>query len=336
MQNVVSHQGKSIYKPRHMMNIVFLDGKTVNPGDLSWKELESLGRFTVYPESSRSEGIERGRDADIILSNKFIIDAEVLSHWPKVKFICITATGYNNIDLATCKDRSIIVSNVSGYSQHSTAQHTIALLLELCNHCGDYNDSVQNGDWVRNGVWSYTRKPLLELAGCTLGLIGLGSIGKQVANVARALGMRVIATTRSHQSGIIDHTEMLTLEALLNLADVVSLHAPLNDESFEVINKKNLSKMKNSALLINTARGGLINEVDLRQALISKEIKGAAIDVLSSEPPQENHPLIGLDNCLVTPHIAWASGTSRKKLLSIVASNIKNWKEGTPQNIITE
>lgn len=318
-----------------MLNIVYLDGKTVNPGDLDWNVLQTLGNFSVYPQSTRAEGIERGAEADIILSNKFIIDEEVLEQWPKVKYICITATGYNNIDVAAAKNRSIPVSNVSGYSKHSTAQHTISLLLELTNHCGDYNASVQSGDWVKSGVWSYTRNSVMELKGLTLGLIGFGSIGNEVSAVARALGMVTIANTRSRTSGVVDGTAMVQLDELFLRSDVISLHAPLNKDTISIINRHSISKMKSSALLINTARGGLIQEEDLRVALLGRQIAGAAIDVLSEEPPTANHPLIGLDNCLVTPHIAWASVSSRKKLLEIIASNIQAWQNGKSQNLIS-
>ena len=284
-----------------MMNIVFLDGKTINPGDLVFDELKSLGNFEVYPQSTKEEGIQRGKKADIVLSNKFIIDEEVLTHWPQLKFVCITATGYNNVDLEATSARGILVSNVSGYSQHSTAQHTFALLLELCNQCGDYNSSVQAGDWTNSGVWSYTRKPIVELAGLKLGLLGLGSIGMQVAQIGIAMGMTVIASTRNRQTGEFKGIPMVNLEDLFRESDVLSLHAPLNEQSFEIINKDNLKLMKSTAFLINAARGGLVNEDDLREALIRKQIAGAALDVLSKEPPAENHPLIGLDNCIGHP-----------------------------------
>lgn len=317
-----------------MLNIVIIDGNTLNPGDLSWEPFMELGQVDIYDKSTSVEGFEKLIDADIVLTNKFVIDDALMQQLPRLKCICVTATGYNIIDVAAASKRNIVVCNASGYSTTSTAQHAIALLLELSNQCGDYHQSVSQGDWTKSGSWSYTRKPTIELAGLTMGIIGLGAIGKQVAKIAGALGMRVIANKRSQSIGRIDDVQIVALEELYKTSDVISLHCPLNDESHEMINRRTLSYMKPSAFIINTGRGGLVNELDLKTALAEGIIAGAALDVLQDEPPKMNHPLIGLPNCIITPHIAWGSKASRSRLLNITFENVRSFIGGRPQNSV--
>ncbi len=314
-----------------MLNIVIIDENALNQGDLNWDILNSFGRVTLYSHSTREQGIDRLQNAHIVIANKYVIDEAVLTQLPLLRCICVSATGYNNIDIDAASSRNIVVCNVSGYSTPSTAQHTIALLLELTNQCGDYHQSVAAGDWTRSASWTYTRRPVLELSGLTLGIIGIGTIGQQVACVASALGMNVIAYRRT-PSDPIANVSLVELDKLYQCSDIISLHCPLNIDSDQMINQASLSKMKKSALLINTARGGLINEADLQNALKHGTIAGAALDVLQGEPPESGHPLLGLANCILTPHIAWGSFASRKRLLDMTMDNVKAFIQGAPQN----
>ena len=317
-----------------MLNIVIIDGNTLNPGDLSWDPFMKLGKVHVYQNSTPSEGLEKLKDADIVLTNKYVIDESLMSQLPRLKCICVTATGYNIIDINAANERNIVVCNAIGYSTTSTAQHAIALLLELSNQCGDYHNSVMQGDWAKSGSWTYTRKPTIELANLTMGIVGLGSIGQQVAKIATALGMKVIANKRSQNSGTVAGVQMVKLNELYICADVISLHCPLNSESHEMINIDSLSKMKSSAFVINTGRGGLINERDLSTALREGSIAGAALDVLQDEPPTMDNPLIGISNCIITPHVAWGSKAARSRLMDITLANVISFIEGCPQNTV--
>jgi len=239
------------------MNIVIIDGNTLNPGDLSWDQLSEFGLVKIYGESAPEDAISKLEHADIVLTNKFVINKQLMQRLPKLKCICVTATGYNIIDVQAATDCGITVCNASGYSTASTAQHTIALLLELTNNCADYDNSVRSGDWTNSGSWTYSRKPTIELAGLTLGIIGFGAIGQQVANIAQVLGMQVIAYKRNPPADGIDDLQFVSLEALYKSADVISMHCPLNAESQEMINEQSLSIMKPSAFLINTAFGNM-------------------------------------------------------------------------------
>lgn len=317
-----------------MLNIVFLDGSTLDQNDLDWSALEGLGNTQIYPSSSREEGWTRGVDADIILTNKYQIDQEALDHWPKVKCISVTATGFNVIDLEATSTRGITVCNAPAYSTMSTAQHTIALLLELTNQVGDYSKSVKANDWHTANEWTYYRRPLIELSSRTLGIIGLGNIGLRVARIAQSLGMNVIATKRQQHAGTFEGIPIRPLDVLFRTSDVVSLHAPLTDQTFGIVNRATLGLMKKSAFLINTSRGGLIVEADLHDALTQNKIAGAALDVLMDEPPRKNHPLNQLENCFVTPHVAWASSASRQRLLDITCNNVSSFISGSPQNVV--
>ncbi len=316
------------------MNITYLDGYTLNPGDLSWEPLEELGDFTVYDRTKPEDIVTRAADADIILSNKVFLSADTLAQLPKLRYIGVTATGYNNVDLAAARERGITVTNVRGYSTSAVAQHTFSLLLGLTNHTELHSRSVRAGDWTNAADWCYWKTPLVEIAGKTIGLIGLGDIGTQVARIALAFGMRVLAHRKSSASAG-EGIELVELDELLRESDVVSLHCPLTDATSEMINAESLAKMKPSAYLINTGRGGLIKEQDLALALDADQLAGAAVDVLSSEPPKADNPLLTAKNCLITPHVAWAFFESRERLMRMVADNIAAFQDGQPINVVS-
>ncbi|GHB54208.1 D-2-hydroxyacid dehydrogenase [Persicitalea jodogahamensis] len=316
------------------MNITYLDGHTLNPGDLSWGPLEELGNFTVYERTDSEDIVDRASDADIILSNKVVLSADILAQLPKLRYIGVTATGYNNVDLAAARKQGIVVTNVAGYSTSAVAQHTFSLLLGLTNHTELHSQSVRAGDWTNAADWCYWKTPLVEIAGKTIGLIGLGDIGTQVARIALAFGMRVLAHRKSKASAGVG-IELVELDELFRESDVVSLHCPLTDDTSGIINAGSLAKMKPSAYLINTGRGGLINEQDLADALNADRIAGAAVDVLSTEPPKADNPLLTAKNCLITPHVAWAFFESRQRLMQMVADNIIAFQKGQPTNVVS-
>lgn len=316
------------------MNIVYLDGYTLNPGDLSWEPLEKLGTLTVYDRTAPEEIVERAAQADAILTNKVVLDAQILAQLPQLKYVGVTATGYNIIDVQAARAQGITVTNVRGYSTPAVAQHTFSLLLALTNHTELHSQSVRSGDWATAIDWCYWNTPLVELSGKTLGLIGLGDIGTQVARIALALGMRVVAHRKSSAPAD-EGVELVELEYLFRESDVVSLHCPLTDETSGLINANSLATMKPTAYLINTGRGGLIREQDLADALNSGRLAGAAVDVLSTEPPQADNPLLTAQNCIVTPHIAWAFNESRRRLMQLTAENIAAFQQGTPSNVVS-
>jgi len=314
--------------------IVVLDGYTLNPGDLSWQALKALGDVVIFERSSRAETLERAQDADIILTNKTIIDAEILEQLPKLRCICVLATGFNNINTEAASANSIPVCNVAGYSTTAVAQHVFALLLELTNRVGDHDQDVQAGGWAKNRDFSYTLSPIPELAGKTMGIYGFGRIGQQVAKIALAFGMKVLAKHKHPKRDAMPGVEFVDIKTLFAQSDVVTLHAPLTDKNAGVVNNDLLAGMKSTAYLINTARGGLINEPDLKEALEKNVIAGAALDVLSQEPPRNDHPLIGLHNCIITPHIAWASVEARQRLMDETIKNVEAFLNGKPRNVV--
>ena len=316
------------------MKTTYLDGYTLNPGDLSWEPLEKLGDFTVYDRTEPDAIVERAADADVILSNKVVLSAETLAQLPKLRYIGVTATGYNNVDLAAARKQGITVTNVRGYSTPAVAQHTFALLLGLTNHAELHSQSVRAGDWANAADWCYWQTPLVEISGKTMGLIGLGDIGTQVARIALAFGMRVLAHRKSTTPAG-DGIELVGLDELFRESDAVSLHCPLTEETREIIDAASLAKMKPTAYLINTGRGGLVAEQDLADALNNEKLAGAAVDVLSSEPPKADNPLLTAKNCLITPHIAWALRESRQRLLHMVADNIAAFQQGKPTNAVS-
>lgn len=317
------------------MKIVVLDGYTLNPGDLSWADLEKLGDLTVYDRTSADKVLERAKDAEIIFTNKTPLGQDVLANLPALKFIGVLATGYNIIDIDTATKNGIIVTNVPGYSTMSVVQLTFALLLELTLHVQRHSDSVMDGKWARSADFSFWDYPLIELADKTIGIIGFGSIGEKVADVATAFGMNVIGSKRhqtdqSHRKNF----RWAELPELLAQSDVVSIHTPLSPETKGLIDKDSLAQMKPTAFLLNTSRGPLIVEQDLADALNNGVIAGAGIDVLSSEPPAADNPLFKAKNCLITPHIAWASKEARTRLMAITVDNLTKFIHGNPVNVV--
>jgi glycerate dehydrogenase len=316
------------------MNIVYLDGYTLNPGDLDWAPLRQLGTFTFYDRTPAELVVERAAEADIILTNKVFISADIMAQLPQLKYVGITATGYNNVDLNAARSHGITVTNVKGYGTTSVAQHTFSLLLALTTRPELHSQSVRQGDWVRADDWCYWKTPLVELSGKTMGLIGLGDIGSQVAAIALAFGMRVIAHRKSSASAG-EGIELVDLKTLFQESDVVSLHCPLTPETEGIINKESIAMMKPTAYLINTGRGPLINEKALAESLNEGKLAGAGVDVLSTEPPKADNPLLTATNCIITPHIAWALIESRLRLLNLVADNISAYTGGNPINVVS-
>lgn len=314
------------------MKIVILDGQTVNNGDLSWAPFETLGELTVYPRSKAEEIVERAKDAEAILINKAQITKGVIEQLPKLRYIGILATGYNSVDTIAARERNIPVCNAAGYASASVAQHVFALLLELTNHVALHDADTRSGGWKRSPDWTYRLKPMMELAGKTMGIIGLGMIGQATAKVAQGFGMKVIAYNRSPRN--IAGVEMLSMEEVFRTSDVLSLHCPLTEENREFVNKERLELMKSSAFLINTGRGPLIEEFGLAQALIDGQIAGAGLDVLSFEPPKKENPLFHAPNCLITPHNAWGTKECRERLIQIAANNLDAFQLGSPKNVV--
>lgn len=315
---------------------MILDSYATNPGDLSWSALEALGEVTLYDKTAPEDVISRIDDARIVILNKTVIDEKVFAACPKLEYIGVLATGYNVVDTKAAAEYGVTVSNVPAYSRMSVAQHVFALLLEICIHVGDHNLAVKNGDWSSSPYFTFWNYPLIELDGKTLGIIGYGDIGRQVAVIASAFGMKVLANRRNPRpEDNSDSVKMVTLEEIYEQADVISLHAPLTDESREMINENSISKMKDGVIILNTARGPLINDADLTAALKSGKVYAAGIDVASVEPIPADNPLLSCDNCIITPHIAWAPLAARKRLLDITAKNVQAFLEGKAQNVVS-
>ncbi|MGF7216024.1 glycerate dehydrogenase [Spirosoma lacussanchae] len=315
------------------MKIVVLDGYTLNPGDLSWEGLEKLGEVTVYDRTSADQVLERAQDADILLTNKTPLGETVLKQLPALRYIGVLATGYNIVDVQTATEKGVVVTNVPGYGTASVVQLTFALLLELTLHVQRHSDSVRDGKWARSADFSFWDYPLIELAGKTMGIIGFGSIGEKVADVATAFGMTVIGSKRhrtdqSHRPNF----RWADIPDLLEQADVVSIHTPLVPETKGLIDRQNLARMKSTAFLLNTSRGPVVVEQDLADALNEGVIAGAGIDVLSTEPPAADNPLFSAKNCLITPHIAWATQEARARLMEIAVNNLAAFQTGNPVN----
>lgn len=311
------------------LSIVALDALQLN--DLDWSALEALGDVTRYDGTAPDQVLARAQDADVLLVNKVKLPESVLSQLPKLKYVGVLATGYDNVDTAAAASRNIAVTNVPGYSSDSVAQLTFALLLELCHHTGEHSRRVlEEKAWSRQPYYCFWDFPLSELAGRTMGVVGLGRIGVRVAEIARAFGMNVIACTRTPKT--IEGVKCVDFDTLLAESDVISLNCPLTEQTRGLINADALAKMKKTAYLINTSRGGAIVEDDLRRALDAGMIAGAAVDVLSSEPPAEDNPLLGAKNIVVTPHIAWATTEARTRLLTIVTDNLSAYLRGERLN----
>jgi len=307
------------------MRIVVLDGYCLNPGDLSWSGLERLGEVTVYDRTPESLLLERARGAEALLTNKTPLGRETLAALPELRYVGVLATGYNVVDAAAARERCIVVTNVPAYGTASVAQLTIALLLELCHQVGVHAAAVRTGEWAASQDWSFWKTPQVELAGKTFGCIGLGRIGGQTARIAEALGMRVVVHSRS---------QGISLEALLEQSDVVSLHCPLFPDTRELLGASQFQRMKPSAFLLNTSRGPLVVEQDLADALNAGVLAGAGVDVLSVEPPVAGSPLFTARNCIVTPHIAWATREARARLMEIATNNVAAFAAGASENVV--
>lgn len=319
------------------MKIVVLDGFTLNPGDLSWDALNRLGDVTIHERTPYAEIADRCVGAAIVLTNKTPLDEATLNQLPDLKYVGVLATGYNIVNTEVCKNKGIIVANVPGYGTASVVQLTFALLLELTLHVQKHSDAVMGGKWSRSADFCFWDYPLIELESKTLGIIGFGSIGQKVADIATAFNMKVIATGRrqtdqSHRKNF----KWVSLPELLAQSDVISIHCPLTPETQGLINKDNLAKMKPSAFLLNTSRGPVINDADLADALNNNVIAGAGIDVLSVEPPPADNPLFKAKNCIITPHIAWATKEARSRLMNIAVNNLSAFISGSPVNVVNK
>ena len=316
------------------MNIVVLDGYTLNPGDLTWKDLEALGQCTVYDRTPPEETVPRAKDAEIVLTNKTLLFSDVIKQLPKLKYIGVLATGYNVVDVEAAGNLGIPVTNVPAYSTHSVAQMVFAHLLNLTQHVGHHAQTVRSQRWTSNPDFCYWDMPLIELVGLTMGIIGFGRIGKAAAKLAQVFGMIVIAYDVVSPSGMPEGCQFVGLEDVFRSSDVVSLHCPLTPQTKNLVNKQRLALMKKTAFLINISRGPLVDEQALAQALNNERIAGAGLDVLSSEPPEKDNPLLKARNCFITPHIAWATRSARERLLKVVVDNVAAFLAGKPQNVV--
>lgn len=316
------------------MKIVILDGYTQNPGDLSWKGFEALGQLTVYDRTPEEMAAARIGDAQIVITNKTPISQETLLACPNIRYIGVLATGYNVVDYAAAKERGIPVTNIPTYGTYAVAQFAIGLLLEICHHIGHHSDAVHEGRWTSNQDWCFWDYPLIELAGKTMGIIGLGRIGQTTAQIAKALGMKVIAYDEFPGEAGACSAEYVDLDMLYAFSDVIVLHCPLFPSTQGMINKASIAKMKDGVILINNSRGQLIVEQDLADALNSGKVYAAGLDVMHTEPILETNPLLGAKNCIITPHISWAPKESRQRLMDIAVENLAQFLQGTPVNVI--
>lgn len=318
------------------MKIVILDGYTENPGDLSWEGFEAMGDLTVYDRTTdHSQIAARIGDAEIILTNKTPVSREVIDACPRLKYIGLLATGYNVVDVKAAKEAGIIVTNIPTYGTDAVSQYAIALLLELCHHIGEHSDCVKRGDWTKNQDWCFWNHPLIELAGKTMGIIGFGRIGQGTARIAQALGMKVLAYDTYQNPQLVSETcTYASLDQVFASSDVIALHCPLFPETEGIINKDTIGKMKDGVMIINNSRGPLIVESDLRDALNSEKVAGAAVDVVSAEPISMDNPLLDAANCIITPHIAWAPKESRQRLMDLAVENLHAFLSGAPQNVV--
>lgn len=317
------------------MKIVILDGYTENPGDLSWDELGKLGELTVYDRTSSDQIIKRIGDAEAVYTNKTPISKDILAACPNMKFIGVLATGYNVVDVNAAKEAGVVVTNIPTYGTAAVAQFAIALLLEICHHIGEHSECVKKGDWTNNEDWCFWNHPLIELADKTMGIIGFGRIGQVTGKIAQALGMKVLAYDQYQNKELESETcKYVSLDELLSQSDVITLHCPLFPSTEGIINNENISKMKDGVIIINNSRGPLIVEQDLRDALNSGKVAGAAVDVVSTEPIKMDNPLLEAKNIIITPHIAWAPKESRQRLMDIAVDNLVQFIAGNPVNVV--
>lgn len=311
-----------------MAKICILDGFTSNPGDLSWNEICKLGECTVYDRTSPEQLAERAKDAEIVLTNKVVLGLKEIGKLPKLKYIGVLATGYNVVDLKAATERGIVVTNIPAYSTDSVAQMVFAHILNITHHVAEYAAEAKAGKWSQCADFCYCNSPIMELAGKTMGIVGLGHTGMATAKIALAFGMKVMALTSKTPESLPKGIEPAPFDRLLTEADILSLHCPLTDNTRHFINRDTLCRMKKTAILINTGRGPLVNEADLAEALNNGTIAAAGVDVLSTEPPAADNPLLSARNCYVTPHIAWATKEARSRLLQIAAENIRQFLAG--------
>jgi glycerate dehydrogenase len=316
------------------MKIVVLDGYTLVRDDIAWTELERLGELVVWPRSASSEVEKHSAGAQVLLTNKTPVTADLIQRSPDLQFISVLATGYNIVDTSAARARGIPVSNVPAYGTDTVAQHVFALILELTNHVGKYARSTQAGDWSRSPDWTYSTSPTHDLASLTLGVLGFGRIGQRVGHLGDAFGMRVFYSSSTPNANVPYPAELVSRQQLFERADVLSLHCTLTSETVGLVNRDLLDRMKESAFLINTARGQLIHEPDLAEALRRGALAGAAVDVLSSEPPPPDHPLLTLPNCLVTPHIAWGSLAARRRIMATTIANVEAFVAREPVHVV--
>jgi glycerate dehydrogenase len=316
------------------MRIVVLDGHALNPGDLDWSELRALGDCEVFPRTAPRELAARAANSEVLLTNKVVLERATLEALPQLRYIGVLATGYNVVDVIAARERGIAVTNVPDYSTRSVAQLTFALLLELTHGVGHHSEAVRNGRWSSNPDFCFWDTSLLELDGLTMGIVGFGQIGRQVVSIAQAFGLRVIVNSRTRPAALPTGVEWVGLEALLRRSDVVTLHCPLTPDTMKLMNAERLALMKPGAFLINTGRGPLIDEAALTDALNAGRLAGAALDVLSTEPPPGSNSLLSARNCFITPHIGWATKAARQRLMKIAVSNLRSYLAGQPQNVV--
>ncbi len=312
------------------MKIIILDGYTENPGDLSWDDFAALGELTVYEHTPENEIISRIGDASIVITNKTPLSAQVFDACPQVRYVGVLATGYNVVDIDAARAHGVTVTNVPSYGTQAVAQYVFALLLELCHHVGHHNAAVQQGRWTQGRDFCFWDYPLMELAGKTMGIIGYGRIGQATAQIARAFGMKVLACSAHGGPGL------STFQEVIRQSDIITLHCPLTKDNAGMISRETIAQMKDGVLIINTARGALIDEPALREALLSGKVLGAAVDVVSTEPVRADNPLLGLDNCLITPHIAWAPKESRQRLMDVAVENLRAFLAGAAVNDVAK
>lgn len=317
------------------MKIIVLDGYAANPGDLPWQPLADLGELVVYDRTAPNEVPERAREAEIVLTNKVVLDRQQLEQLPMLRYIGVLATGYNVVDLQAATKKGIVVTNIPAYSTMSVAQMTFAHILNITNRVGHYAESNVSGAWNRSIDFCYWDTPLRELDGMTLGIVGMGNIGRSVANIAKAFGMRVLALTSKQQTALPEGITKATLDELLAKADIISLHCPLTNQTKGLICQRTIEKMKRGAIVINTGRGPLVDEQAVAQALQSGQLVAYGADVLSTEPPAPENPLLHAPNAFITPHIAWATLEARKRLMATAVANVRAFIEGKPTNVVS-
>lgn len=320
-----------------MKKAVLFEGNAVNPGDISWKPVTDICKVEIWEDTAESEKLERIGDAEIIFNNKLLINDEVFSNFPNIKYVGICATGYNVVDLEAARRHGVIVTNVPAYSTDSVAQHTWALILEIVSMPGKHDKFVHDGGWTASGCFTRWISPITELSGLTLGVYGFGNIGRKVSEIARAFGMKVLVYTKNpakYSEFSNEGLHFVDEENFYANSDIISYHCPLTSETVGIVNAETISRMKRGVIIINVSRGGILNESDLANALISGRVAAAGVDVVSQEPITEDNPLLKVPNIYITPHIAWSSVAARKRLVNVVADNLRCWLEGKPQNVV--